>query len=472
MANKVVKAGLGYTIGNYFIKGLVFLTLPIFTRIMNPSDFGLYNIFVAGEGILAVVIGFAFHTTYKNAWYKYRSSCPSSVVTYDQYVSSTIILILLNSLVWFIFVLLFSSYLTDLLLLDTLSLMLLVVYSTSMAILGCYNSHIAIQYKYKDFIIISFINAFFNILLSVFLILTIFENDSYIGRIVGTTFPAMLISALLAYKLIRKGRTFRPKALKWGLSYSLPIIPNGIGQVILSQFDRMMINKMISPFHAGLYSFAFNIFGIVNVTAISLDNAWSPWLYEKMDSKEYDKIKDRSSMYMLVIFLLSSLLMLICPEVICFLATPVYYESVYSAIPLIAGGFFLFLSSLPISVEYYYEKTKLIAVATFLAAILKIILNVVFLNEYGSISAGYTTLVTYIAYFIFHYTVAYKVFGGALFDMSHILKYSLGIIMVLFVSILLIDYQYIRWAMGFIMFLSLIYVEETYIGIIRNYLRS
>ena len=28
--NKVLKAGIGYTIGNYFLKGLGFITVPIF----------------------------------------------------------------------------------------------------------------------------------------------------------------------------------------------------------------------------------------------------------------------------------------------------------------------------------------------------------------------------------------------------------------------------------------------------------
>ena len=31
-SNKVVKAGIGYVIGNYLLKGLTFFTLPIFTR--------------------------------------------------------------------------------------------------------------------------------------------------------------------------------------------------------------------------------------------------------------------------------------------------------------------------------------------------------------------------------------------------------------------------------------------------------
>lgn len=35
--NKVLKAGIGYTIGNYFLKGLGFITVPIFSRLMAVS---------------------------------------------------------------------------------------------------------------------------------------------------------------------------------------------------------------------------------------------------------------------------------------------------------------------------------------------------------------------------------------------------------------------------------------------------
>ena len=39
--NKVLKAGFWYTICNFFVKGLVVITTPIFTRIMSSEDIGL-----------------------------------------------------------------------------------------------------------------------------------------------------------------------------------------------------------------------------------------------------------------------------------------------------------------------------------------------------------------------------------------------------------------------------------------------
>ena len=69
--NKIVKAGFGYTIGNYFLKGLSFFTIPLFTRLLTTQDYGKYNTFLSYENILFVLLGFAIHSSYKNARYRF-----------------------------------------------------------------------------------------------------------------------------------------------------------------------------------------------------------------------------------------------------------------------------------------------------------------------------------------------------------------------------------------------------------------
>ena len=46
MGKSAVKAGLWYTIGNIALKGCAFLTLPVFTRLLSTSDFGVYNFLI------------------------------------------------------------------------------------------------------------------------------------------------------------------------------------------------------------------------------------------------------------------------------------------------------------------------------------------------------------------------------------------------------------------------------------------
>ena len=56
-----------------------------------------------------------------------------------------------------------------------------------------------------------------------------------------------------------------------------------------------------------------------------------------------------------------------------------YQEAIYITIPIIIGGFFSYLYSFPAIVEYYYEKTKFIAIGTMCAASINIFLNYIFI---------------------------------------------------------------------------------------------
>ena len=77
----VLKAGIGYTFGNYFLKGLGFITVPVFARLLEKSDFGIYNTFLSYEGIVYLFIGLALHSSIKNAKYAYK-------IELDEYTSS------------------------------------------------------------------------------------------------------------------------------------------------------------------------------------------------------------------------------------------------------------------------------------------------------------------------------------------------------------------------------------------------
>ena len=61
------KAGIYYTIGNILLKGVLFFSLPIFTRIMGTADFGYYNNYIAYEQIFTAIFGLGMYGTIKNA---------------------------------------------------------------------------------------------------------------------------------------------------------------------------------------------------------------------------------------------------------------------------------------------------------------------------------------------------------------------------------------------------------------------
>ena len=473
--NKVVKAGIGYIIGNYLLKGLSFLTVPIFSRLMKPSDYGIYNTFIAYEAILYIVMGFAIHSSYKNALYKYRTIDDGAEQgkDYDTYVSATIMLQMISAVVWFLLVLAIGQYFTQLLGLDFTSMIFLCIYSFAGSILACYNAHVGLKYQYKSFLLVSGINAVSNIILSIVLMYTIFPQNRYMARIIGTTLPVTIITLFIIIKFFKKARPRNYKYfLPWGLKYSIPIISHGISQVILSQFDRIMINKIISSSAAGIYSFAYNIYAIINVTARSLDNVWNPWFYEQMRNKNIENIKKKSNIYTLMMLLASIVVILISPELVKILGDEEYWSASYSVIPIVAGGFFAFLYTIPASVEYYYEKTKFIAVGTIAAAIINVVLNLIFINKFGYIAAAYTTLFTYILYFVFHYIIAIKVHGSCVFSTKTLVLYSALLLALTALSLIFIDFIFVRWSMAIFTGIIFIISEERKVGFISKLIKK
>ena len=445
--NKAVKAGIGYTIGNYLLKGLSFFTIPVFSRLLTTEDYGIVNTFGAYESFLFVIVGLAIHTSFKNARYKYRyvREGAEKGKDYETYVSNAYLLICLNGLFLLIIAGIFGSAIGSLLKISHLLVILLVLNSTANAIVTAYNSDASINYEYKKFLKISYFNAITNIICSLILILTAFREERYVGRIIGTVLPITIASV---YVLIRQLHSHRPQSfrpmMKWGVRYSLPVVPHGISQIVLSSFDRIMILNMVSAASAGIYGFAYNIFIIIQVTATSIDAVWNPWFYERREKDDTASIRSVASIYILFLLAFSAVVMLLSPELVLILGGAKYEASVACVIPIVCGGFFTFLYNIPATVEYYHEKTGYIAIATVCAALINIVSNYFFIQAYGYVAAAYTTLGTYILYFFFHYFMARKIEGRSLFSNQVILGSTLAILTITGITLLITDLLLVR----------------------------
>ena len=457
------------------IKGLTFLTITVFSRLLSTSDYGRYNTFVAYEAILCIFISFAIHSSYKNARYKYKliSEGASMGSDYYSYVSETIVMVLISLIAWFIIINVSSPIASRLLNLDCLSLNLLIIYSGGAGLITCFNTDAGLEYSYKKFLTVSGFNAVCNIGLSLLFVLMVFKNNRYLGYTLGTVIPIAMIGIYIVAYFFKRSKSSRDVSmLTWGLKYSLPIIPHGLSQVILNQFDRIMITWLVSSSATGIYSFAYNIYSIVAVTFTSLDNVWTPWFYEKMHAEEYDKIKKYSSIYIGMMFIFCTDVILVSPEIIKILGGRNYWDAMYCSIPIVAGGFFSFLYTIPASVEYYREKTTYIAFGTSVAAVVNILLNYIFIRSYGYVAAAYTTLITYLLFFMFHYYLSRKIEGRNLFSNGTIVICSVGIICAMLITNVMVHLMVLRWGIAAMIFVISVLCEENYVGLIKKMLNK
>ena len=272
---KALRAGLGYTIGNILVKGLTFISIPIFARLLSVADYGLYNTFGSYVTIMTFVVGLTLHTSVRNA----KLDFPDRI---DAFCSSVTIIILLNTALLAVLSVIFAGPLARLLGLEQPYLVVLIIAEGfGLAMITFYNCLLSVDYKYKEYLVLSLLYAVCGLGLSVVLITTVFRGQGYLGRILGTLVPAVLMGIYIIARMFRRAR---PRVNRgfwvYGLKISLPIVPHGLGQLLLAQFDRIMIKRIIGDTEAGLYSFAYNVGMIFQVITNSLDTAWTPWFFE------------------------------------------------------------------------------------------------------------------------------------------------------------------------------------------------
>ena len=437
--SKALRSGVGYTLGNILIKGINFLTLPIFSRLLSPEEFGVYNVFASYDMILFVLIGLAMHTSIQSANLEFRGKINS-------YTSSISLIYVLNALVALVVAVLFRKALGELLSLPPASLTILVLGSFSTAVIQLYNTRISLDYSYKKYLLVSACSSILNISLSLVLILTAFSEDRAMGRIIGASVPAFLISLVLLLSFFRKEKPrFSKTYWKFGVKYSLPIVPHGISQMLLNQCDRIMISKMVSDAAAGIYSLAGNIKLILVIITESVNTAWTTWFYSQMDKGEKAAIQKRATQLLLLFFILTTGLMALSPELVQLLGGSAYAAGKYVAIPLVLDAFALFLYNLVVPAQYYAKKTTYIMYGTMAAAVVNIVLNYVFIKLFGFVAAAYTTLASYLLFAAVHYCISGKLLKFFVVPPSRMLGVCGAVAVMAAWQLLFVNSLVLRW---------------------------
>ncbi|WP_026529106.1 oligosaccharide flippase family protein [Butyrivibrio sp. VCD2006] len=397
--NTALKAGFGYTLGNILVKGINFLTLPLFSRLLTTAEFGVYNVFLSYDAILSVLVGFAMATSVKSAHYEFKKT--------DEYVSSISLIYILNSIFYFTIIFVIGQRLSSWMGFSKFVLLLLVFFSFGGAIIQLYNERISLDYEYKKYLIVALLNSVGNVIVSLLLMVSVFRNKRDIGRIVGTAATIFTIAVVILIRMyIKAPPRFDEKFWRFGLLYSLPIVPHGISQVLLAQCDRIMISRMVNESAAGIYSLAGNLKLVLTVVSTSIGVSWSTWFFSKMDKEETVDIQKKASLLVLIFLIFTVGLMALSPEIIYVLGGKEYELGKYVAIPMIMDAFILFLYNIIVPSEYYTKKTHFIMMGTLIAAVVNVITNYIFIILYGFVGAAYTTLFSYVCYLVLHIVIS------------------------------------------------------------------
>ena len=435
---KALKAGIGYTVGNFLVKGITFLTLPLFSRLMTTAQFGSYNVFVSYEAILYVIIGLAIHTSVQSANLEFKGEI-------SDYVSSVSLIYIINALFLSSVVFIASEPLTGIMNFSKGVLWLLILYSLGTSLMQLYNNKISLNYDYKKYLAVSLTYSAGSVILSLILMFLMKTGERDLSRMIGTSTAAMAAAVFILVSFYSDAvPKYEKKYWSFAVKYSLPIVPHGIAQVLLAQFDRIMIRHMIGNAEAGIYSLAANIKLILTVITTSIATAWRTWFYRTMSEGKKNEIQKRAGQILLGYAALTVLLACGSKEIVLILGGKSYEMAKYVAVPMIADAFLLFVYNIIVQSEYYAKKTHYVMFGTLAAAVINVITNYIFIKMYGFIAAAYTTLFSYAVFLALHLYISRKTAGFVIIKPKRLVFAMAIVCAVSVISIVFVDSLPIR----------------------------
>jgi len=385
-----------YMTAEFFSKGLVFISIPIFTRLMSPEEYGVLSIFLSIISIATIIFSLNFHGAINRYYHE-------EIKNMGEFITSNLSFIFLFNIILFIIIYIYRIKFSKFINISVNVFTFAIIISILNIPVQMFLSYLQTSKQSKKYFQLTIYKNISTLLLSVLWIYLL--NDSrYMGRVYGQFVIYLIFLLIVLYKFFKIGKKrIRIKYIKYSLNFGLPLIPHALSGILLSYFDRLAINQLVGPMNTGLYSFAYNVGMIMNVIVMAMNKAWVPIFYDKFKKNDYSSIDNIVKKYSKYIYISSIFLIFFSREIVMIIADKNYYDSL-SIVPIIILSYVLvFFYTLFSNYSFYRKKTFLISIATLGAGLINIVLNYYFIPKYGYEAAAYTTLVSYSFLAIFHF---------------------------------------------------------------------
>lgn len=474
-----VKASIWYTVCNVLNKGIALLSTPIFTRLLTEEQYGTFAIFQSWYNIILIFTSLnIFLGGYTKGLLLYRDDN-------ERFTSSLLALTTLITCCFGIIYIINIDFWTEILELSPILMAAMFLELTTMPAVEFWAAKERFDFKYKRYVLISLLMSMLCLGGGVLAVMgTSYKLEARVfSDVLGKAIFAMVFFSMI---MVRGKSLFNKEYWLYGLKFNIPLLPHYLSNYVLNQSDRIMIGRMVGNDKAAFYSVAYTISMMMLLILTAINNSLTPYIYKLIDSVEHGNgtfyvVKKKVISVTTPIFILMAGLcaaaMAFAPEIILVFAGEKYTEAIYVIPPIAASVFFIFVYTMFSTIEYYFQKTGWIALATTICALLNLLLNYFFIRKYGYYAAGYTTLVCYMALSLMHY-IFYKVVikqkmpGVAeIYDIKVILLISAVMLGIMFVMILTYKLLVVRYVIVFVMAILIAVKRKGLLQVINTFMK-
>ena len=394
---QLMKNTIIIAIGKLSTQIISYLLLPLYTSKLNPSEYGNYDFVCTLSIFLCPIITLLM----EESMFRYLIDADSKVQR-KRIITQTIIYTLFGTVIFTILAALIMGFGTDY---TPMYITAIITFVISNILIGLSNALSRGLGKIKLYSISNFILGISTIILNVIFILALKAGAEGLlwANTIANAFTTIIILGLL--KLTKYiGKIDRP-LMKDMIKYSIPLVPNSISWSIINMSDRIILTQLVSSAANGIYAMANKFPNIINVLYGYFYTAWkesaAKIVKEENKNQYYNSIYHDAKRFLYAVT--------ICLIAVMPFAFPIFidesYNEAYIYIPIIMiATYYSNLSSFYGGIFSAYKDTKIMGTTTMVAAIINLVVDLLFVTTFKIYAACFSTLIAnLIVYFYRRY---------------------------------------------------------------------
>lgn len=373
-----------YLLANLASAALPFALLPVLTRYLGPTEYGVVAMFQALVAGLGAVVGLGVVGSIARKYY----DADSSTHQLRDFIGICIQITLVSGLLALLGVTVLQGSIDEWLGLDLRWTALAVAVATATVLVQIRLSQWQVKGEAVRYAVLQTAQSGLAVVLSLIAVLVCAMGAE--GRILAIAL-AICTSALAAVWLLRRDGLLRLRVwnvlyAKEALAFGLPLIPHTLGGFLLFSADRFVISANLGLSDAGVYAVAAQLISVMGMVFGAVNNAYVPWLFQRLKDDvpaEKRQIVRYTYIWFGLIILSVACAFLVGPPLVVLIAGDEFAEAGSVIGWLALSQAFVGMYLMVTNYIFFSKKTVYLSFATLLSGVINLILLPFMVMSYG-----------------------------------------------------------------------------------------
>ena len=391
---KLVGASAVYGLGSVLVRGLSFLLLPVYTRHLSPSEYGIVALAVTCTVVLGLVYPLGLRGAVSRTWYD-----DATLEERRERVGTLWIAMLLAAAAMALALDRAGPGLAAALLPDVPfhPYLRLAVWTAFLGVLGIVPLVLLqAQERPRAYVGLTIGTALVTIALTVWFVVGGGGAEGYLR---GALFGAAIAVVPFLVVTFREARpVYRRGVVRPALAFGLPLVPHAVAAWVLEMSDRAILARFLPLHDVGVYSLGYQLGAAMGLLTTAFNAAWVPFLFGalKEEGPAAQPRLSRLVTYFTFVLCFVGLGWALRVGHVRPLLAGAAFQGARHITPWVVGAYVLGgLYLVPTNLLFWRKRTTVIPLVTLAAGAANVGLNLWLVPRHGAIAAAWATLAAY-----------------------------------------------------------------------------